>query len=63
MISIAVDLDSTLNNFDVVWINDYNKIYNDNLTIEDMISWNAHEYVKCDKKVYDIYKKKIILES
>lgn len=56
-LSIAVDLDSTLNNLDEVWIlQDYNRMYNDNLTAEDLITWWTHEYVKpeCGKKVYDI---------
>jgi 5'-nucleotidase len=56
-ISIAVDLDSTLNNLDEVWIlQDYNKLYNDNLTAEDMVRWETHTYVKpeCGKKIYDI---------
>lgn len=56
-ISIAVDLDSTLNNLDEVWIlQDYNNMYNDNLKAEDMVEWNTHNYVKpeCGRKVYDI---------
>jgi 5'(3')-deoxyribonucleotidase len=56
-ISIAVDLDSTLNNLDEVWIlKDYNEKYNDHLTKEDMVSWDTSKYVKpeCGKKVYGI---------
>lgn len=56
-LSIAVDLDSTLNNLDQVWIlQDYNEMYDDNLTAEDMVEWNTHNYVKpeCGKKVYEI---------
>jgi 5'-nucleotidase len=55
--SIAIDLDSTLNNLDEVWIlQDYNRLYNDQLKYEDMKCWNVHEYVKpeCGHKVYDI---------
>lgn len=58
-ISIAVDLDSTLNNLDEAWIlRDYNKKWDDNLTAEDMVSWLTHTYVKpeCGEKVYDILK-------
>lgn len=56
-ISIAVDLDSTLNNLNEVWIlQDYNKMYEDSLAAEDMVEWDIHNYVKpeCGKKVYDI---------
>ena len=56
-LSIAVDLDSTLNNLDEVWIlGDYNQLYQDNLTAEDMVTWDTHKYVKpeCGRNVYDI---------
>lgn len=56
-LSIAVDLDSTLNNLDEHWIlRDYNQMYNDNLTAEDMVRWETHTYVKpeCGEKVYEI---------
>jgi 5'-nucleotidase len=56
-LSVAVDLDSTLNNLDEVWIlKDYNEMYNDNLTAEDMVCWDTHKYVKpeCGKKVFEI---------
>ncbi|SFJ64822.1 5'(3')-deoxyribonucleotidase [Paenibacillus sp. UNC496MF] len=52
---IGVDLDSTLNNLDAVWLERYNKDYGDNLTKADMISWDVTHYVKpeCGKKMYD----------
>lgn len=56
-ITIAVDLDSTLNNLDDVWLLDiYNKMYNDNLTRDDLVRWDTHTYVKpeCGHKIYDI---------
>jgi 5'(3')-deoxyribonucleotidase len=55
---IGVDLDSTLNNLDEVWIERYNKDYNDNLTVDDMISWDVTQYVKpeCGVKMYDYLK-------
>lgn len=54
--SIAIDLDSTLNNLDEVWIAEYNRRWNDNLTREDMKSWDTHQWVKpeCGKQIYDI---------
>jgi 5'-nucleotidase len=53
--TIAVDLDTTLNNLEEVWIANYNRDYNDNLTPEDMVVWNTAEIVKpeCGKKIYD----------
>lgn len=55
-ISIAIDLDSTLNNLDEVWIlKDYNEEYSDCLKSEDMVVWDTHTYVKpeCGVKIYD----------
>lgn len=53
--TIGIDLDSTLNNLDEVWLARYNKDYDDNLTREDMVVWEVETYVKpeCGKKIYD----------
>lgn len=50
---LGVDLDSTLNNLAEVWLERYNKDYNDNLTQWDC--WNVVECVKpeCGKKILD----------
>lgn len=53
MKKIGIDLDSTLNNLTDVWIELYNKDYNDNL--EYFLNWDSHNDVKseCGKKIYD----------
>jgi len=54
---IGVDLDTTLNNLEKVWIERYNKDWGDNLTSADMISWDPTKYVKpeCGKKIYNYF--------
>jgi len=54
MISIAVDLDTTLNNMEQKWIKRYNEIYNDNL--EMFTDWDITKFVKpeCGDKIFDI---------
>jgi 5'-nucleotidase len=51
---IGIDLDTTLNNLEEVWLERYNKDYNDNLTPEDMIDWDVTKYVKpeCGTKMF-----------
>lgn len=51
--TLGIDLDSTLNNLDEVWLKLYNHDYNDNLT--DWNNWNINEIVKreCGEKIFD----------
>lgn len=51
--SIGIDLDCTLNNLLDVWLEHYNKDYNDNITM--MPNWNLENYVKpeCGKKIFN----------
>lgn len=53
--SIGLDLDTCLNNLDEEWLRMYNEDYNDNLTPEDLLTWDTYKYVKpeCGKKIYD----------
>jgi len=57
-IRIGVDLDSTLNNLEEVWLERYNQDYNDKLTVNDMIDWDPTKYVKpeCGKKIFDYFR-------
>lgn len=52
---LGLDLDSCLNNLEEKWLSDYNKDYNDNLTPEDLLTWDTYKYVKpeCGIKIYD----------
>lgn len=51
--SIGVDMDDVLNNLLDVWLERYNKDYNDNLKIAP--TWDLAKYVKpeCGDKIYD----------
>ena len=53
-LTIAVDLDSTLNNLNHVWIVRYNQMYND--TLDCFSEWNVLNCVKpeCGNKIFDI---------
>jgi len=53
MKKIGIDLDSTLNNLTDVWVDLYNKDYNDNLKY--FLTWDSHNDVKpeCGRKIYD----------
>lgn len=50
---IGIDLDSTLNNLDKVWLDRYNNDYNDN--IKEWSQWDMEKIVKpeCGKKIYN----------
>lgn len=52
---IGIDLDTTLNTLNEIWIDHYNKKYNDNLTNDDITDWNIANFVKpkCGNKIYD----------
>lgn len=54
--TIGIDLDTTLNNLNQVWINKYNEDYNDNLT--EFKNWNVEKSVKkeCGKKIFNYLK-------
>lgn len=50
---IAVDVDDVVADLISEWLRYYNNDYNDNVTVDDIKSWNIHEYVKCGIKIYD----------
>lgn len=49
---IGIDLDDTINNLVDVWIEKYNKDYNDNVKIEDIKTWDIGDYAKAGKDFY-----------
>lgn len=53
MKKIAIDLDTTLNNLEEVWLNRYNEDYDDNL--KEFGHWNVEKNIKkeCGIKIYD----------
>lgn len=53
---IGVDQDDVLAELIPKWIEYYNKFYGDNLTPDDIKSWDIHQYTKpkCGEKMYDI---------
>lgn len=49
---IGIDLDDTINNLVEVWIERYNIDYNDNVRIEDIITWDIGDFTKAGKDFY-----------
>lgn len=62
IIKIGIDLDCVLNNLNHKWIEAYNQAYNDNLSIEDIKSWDIIQYVKpeCGVKIYELVDDKLL---
>lgn len=54
--SIAIDLDTVLNNLNDEWLKRYNADYDDNITNGDLLTWNIASFVKCGNKIYDYLK-------
>lgn len=53
---IGIDLDSTLNNLEEIWMDRYNKDYpNKKIKLKDWVSWDVHTLVdpKCGQKIYE----------
>lgn len=63
-IKIGIDLDCVLNNLNHKWIETYNSIYNDNLSIEDIKSWDIIKYVKpeCGTKIFNLINDDLIYQ-
>jgi len=53
---LGIDLDTTLNNLNEVWLERYNQDYGDNLT--EWIGWDIHNHIKseCGHKIYNYLK-------
>lgn len=56
-LTILVDLDSITANLQEKWYEAYNKEYNDNITCDDILTWDTHLYVKkeCGKSIYKYF--------
>ncbi|SRR5258706_15706808 len=54
--TILVDIDDVTLDLMSVWLNCYNKDYDDNLTEYDIKSWDMSKYVKCGNAIYDYLK-------
>lgn len=52
---IACDADGVICDLHAEWLRRYNRDYHDGVTVEDILSWDMHKYVKpeCGKKIYD----------
>jgi len=52
---VACDADGVTCNLHDAWYARYNRDYGDDLTMERVVRWNVHEFVKpeCGKKIYD----------
>lgn len=53
--TLLIDMDGVCAEIHGQWLNLYNREYNDNLTQEQIVSWDLHKYVKedCGEKIYD----------
>jgi 5'(3')-deoxyribonucleotidase len=54
---IAVDLDSTLNNLDEVWMARYNADWHDTKTVLDMTDWDTSKIVRpeCGQRIFEYF--------
>lgn len=52
---IAIDADGVVCDLHGGWLPRYNRDYDDNLTIADIVTWDMHTLVKpaCGRKIYD----------
>lgn len=53
---IGIDLDSTINNLETEWFADYNRLYDDCITEEQLTDWNMVHILKqeCGTKIFDL---------
>jgi 5'(3')-deoxyribonucleotidase len=51
---ILIDLDGVCADIHTNWYEMYNRDYDDNVTVNDILSWDTHKYVKeeCGKDIY-----------
>ena len=56
-LTILVDMDSIVADLQGSWYAAYNEEYNDNLSMDDIHSWDTHKYVKpeCGKDIYKYF--------
>jgi len=56
MLRILIDLDGVVCDLLTPWCAEYNRRYDDNLTVDQFAaSWQVHDNVKCGDKIYDIF--------
>lgn len=57
MKTIVLDLDGVVFDLATPWCEAYNKMYDDNISVDDFISeWNVENRAKCGTAVYEIFK-------
>lgn len=52
-LTIALDMDSTVYDLHTPWLAWLKDTHGINLAVEDITSWNLHEWLPCGEKVYD----------
>lgn len=59
LVRILIDMDSIIVNLQGPWLAAYNAEYSDNLTVDKILTWDTHKYVKpeCGKHIYDYLKR------
>lgn len=53
---IGVDVDDTVADLVGEWLELYNNAYSDNVTVNDITTWDIFNHVKCGKDIYDFLK-------
>lgn len=53
---IILDMDSILADLMTDWLGIYNKLHDDDLTLDRIMSWDTHLYAKAGKAVYEVLK-------
>ena len=57
-LTILVDMDEIVADLYSEWLSRYNEKWDDNLTKDDILTWETHKYVKpeCGKKIYSFFR-------
>lgn len=53
---VLIDMDSTIVDLMSPWLHQYNLAHDDNLTIEDILTFDLHEHAKGGVAIYDVLK-------
>jgi 5'-nucleotidase len=51
--TVALDMDSTVYDMHARWLAWLEREHGEQVTVDQIISWDWHEWLKCGKKVYD----------
>ena len=60
---LAFDIDGVLADLHTAWLDEYNKDFDDNLTISYITQWEMDKFVKpeCGKKIFNYLKRPLFV--